>query len=308
MADLSPRQWGKGDPEPADQPKPKIRDFHGDVWDYNPADGLWYTPDTRPFAWEHLTRKWSPLTEVLPEKATQDDAPLIFRTEQNGQLEELPGVGEHKPRWYTVDCPSCGDGCYGGHPDILGCGECEEDWPCFVAQPVIDELTAAADLMQSEEDRDQLLSRAETLRGTVPPAQRPQGGSISSSVGGGDGEAVTDELRAVPYAEHERALREEIERRDEAEEWADKLAAALAPPHVVGEHSLKNHPWRNALEWAQRKQTDDESEWDYGYRHHGGRRVLGPVSEQWASQKKREINATVWRRRSAGEWEQVEQS
>lgn len=55
----------------------------------------------------------------------------------------------------------------------------------------------------------------------------------------------------VPFEQHERAVTEEIERRDEAEEWADKLAAELAPAHVVGEHSLKNHPWRNALEWAQ---------------------------------------------------------
>lgn len=40
-----------------------------------------------------------------------------------------------------------------------------------------------------------------------------------------------------------------IVERDNAEEWADKLAAALAPPAVLGEHSNTNCPWHNALEY-----------------------------------------------------------
>jgi len=56
---------------------------------------------------------------------------------------------------------------------------------------------------------------------------------------------------AVPYDEHEQVVLEEIDQRDKAIEWADKLAAALAPPGVVGEHSSGNNPWANALKWAE---------------------------------------------------------
>ncbi|MFD2421638.1 hypothetical protein [Amycolatopsis pigmentata] len=38
-----------------------------------------------------------------------------------------------------------------------------------------------------------------------------------------------------------------IDERDRAEEWADKLAAAIAPADVLGEHSNANNPWANAL-------------------------------------------------------------
>jgi hypothetical protein len=44
-----------------------------------------------------------------------------------------------------------------------------------------------------------------------------------------------------------------IDERDRAEEWADKLAAAIAPPEVLGEHTSGNNPWANALEHANRK-------------------------------------------------------
>jgi hypothetical protein len=56
----------------------------------------------------------------------------------------------------------------------------------------------------------------------------------------------------VPYAQHEREMLELIEQRDRAEDWADRLAAALAPPDVLGEHSSGNDPWRNALDYADR--------------------------------------------------------
>jgi NTP pyrophosphatase (non-canonical NTP hydrolase) len=41
-----------------------------------------------------------------------------------------------------------------------------------------------------------------------------------------------------------------IEDRDIAQDWADRLAGALAPPDVIGEHSSSNNPWANALDYA----------------------------------------------------------
>jgi len=62
----------------------------------------------------------------------------------------------------------------------------------------------------------------------------------------GDGGAPTP----VPYDEHERQMTEALRERDEAEEWADRLAYALAPIEVIGEHSSGNNPWQNALDHA----------------------------------------------------------
>lgn len=40
-----------------------VADRHGDVWTPR-ADGLWETPETAPFPWEHVARKWGPLHPV----------------------------------------------------------------------------------------------------------------------------------------------------------------------------------------------------------------------------------------------------
>lgn len=67
-------------------------------------------------------------------------------------------------------------------------------------------------------------------------------------------EAERDELRiklaaAEKHArELDRALGETIDDRDRTEEAADKLAYAVAPIEVIGEHSSMNCPWENALD------------------------------------------------------------
>lgn len=48
----------------------------------------------------------------------------------------------------------------------------------------------------------------------------------------------------------ERAMLQVIDERDEAFEWADKLAMLLAPTEVLGEHSNTNEPWQNAYNYA----------------------------------------------------------
>lgn len=52
----------------------------------------------------------------------------------------------------------------------------------------------------------------------------------------------------IRIREHE--VNELIHDRDRAQEWADTLAAAIAPYYMLGEHSSMNHPWSNALEYA----------------------------------------------------------
>ena len=59
--------------------------------------------------------------------------------------------------------------------------------------------------------------------------------------------------------QHERTHGESVEsmieslitERDEAQEWADRLAYAIAPQDVIGEHSSHNDPWANALKLAE---------------------------------------------------------
>jgi hypothetical protein len=61
--------------------------------------------------------------------------------------------------------------------------------------------------------------------------------------------AEVERLRAAAQ-QHERQLGDEVDRRDAAEEWADKLAHAIAGPEI-GEHSNANQPWVVALEVAE---------------------------------------------------------
>lgn len=52
----------------------------------------------------------------------------------------------------------------------------------------------------------------------------------------------------------DRSLDEVMRERDYAQDMADKLAAAIAPEDVLGEHSDGNFPWQNALDWAVEKE------------------------------------------------------
>lgn len=52
------------------------------------------------------------------------------------------------------------------------------------------------------------------------------------------------------YTAEERLHAQTIAERDSALTMADRLAAALAPADVIGEHSDGNDPWQNALDYA----------------------------------------------------------
>lgn len=60
--------------------------------------------------------------------------------------------------------------------------------------------------------------------------------------------AASEALAPVPHDQHERDVTEALRERDEAQEWADRLAYAVAPVEVIGEHSNLNSPWQNALD------------------------------------------------------------
>lgn len=59
--------------------------------------------------------------------------------------------------------------------------------------------------------------------------------------------AEVDRLRAE-LAKEERRHGDTIDDRDRAQDAADKLAYAVAPEDVIGEHTADNSPWQNALE------------------------------------------------------------
>ena len=54
----------------------------------------------------------------------------------------------------------------------------------------------------------------------------------------------------APYDQHEREVLQLVVQRDRLETICDDLAAAIAPPEVLGEHTSGNDPWRNALDYA----------------------------------------------------------
>lgn len=90
-----------------------------------------------------------------------------------------------------------------------------------------------------------------------PTGQQPrwrhadQVASYRSAAGAHHAEPVTQPAKPapVPFDEHERAVLEEIDARDKAQEWADRLAYAIAAYFgvEVGEHSNAENPWLNAL-------------------------------------------------------------
>lgn len=83
---------------------------------------------------------------------------------------------------------------------------------------------------------------------------------------GYSGECPKPPLRRVARPPGEAQRREEeahlrtIDQRDRAEEWADKLAYAVAPMEEIGEHSNVNNPWQNALDVLEAREAAPPAE------------------------------------------------
>jgi hypothetical protein len=89
--DKAIREWWRGDSDPGDRDL-RVRDCHGDIWTPQEVLGLgvrvWFTPETKPATWDHLLKKWGPVTEV-PGVSSQGTPPA-------------PRPGDHV-RLYTPD-------------------------------------------------------------------------------------------------------------------------------------------------------------------------------------------------------------
>lgn len=73
-AERKPRVWRHGDPEPTGHVR--VRDNQGDIWQPMAiAPGLWETPETKPFEWKYVLRKWGPLVEVIEPDAGPETEP-----------------------------------------------------------------------------------------------------------------------------------------------------------------------------------------------------------------------------------------
>lgn len=55
----------------------------------------------------------------------------------------------------------------------------------------------------------------------------------------------------------EAALDQALQERDDAQEWADRLAYSIASMEVIGEHTSLNNPWQNAFDFAARAPERD---------------------------------------------------
>lgn len=78
---------------------------------------------------------------------------------------------------------------------------------------------------------------------TLTPEERARRQAFIERHTAEDVEELLDALDAI-----ERALHEEVGNRERAEAVANRLAYAIAPPEVIGEHSNLNDPWANAVE------------------------------------------------------------
>lgn len=90
----------------------------------------------------------------------------IVRSGNNEQLTEIVPVGQHKPEWEGMDCPSCGSAPCGPHPDLLACQDCGEEWPCQVVRDYIADLNRMA-----QEARTEYVQAARASAQCVPGSQ-----------------------------------------------------------------------------------------------------------------------------------------
>jgi hypothetical protein len=110
-----------------------------------------------------------------------------------------------------------------GHGDTHGDILRELEWQVAEQRAEADALRNRIDVLEPPvQNYNRTLARAEAAEASVA--------------------RLTEALRAEQQA-HEQTVAE----RDNAQEWADKLAYAVASEDVIGEHTNMNEPWANAL-------------------------------------------------------------
>jgi hypothetical protein len=126
--------------------------------------------------------------------------------------QQLDGIGELIKNALSTAGAYCGD-CSFEPGDRNKCGACERclDWYAKAILPLLDTSAERVPVILAE--LGQKTAEAERLK-----------------------------------TEHERESMQLIEERDNREEWADRLADAVGPIELIGEHSSGNNPWANALD------------------------------------------------------------
>lgn len=62
--------------------------------------------------------------------------------------------------------------------------------------------------------------------------------------------AERDALKAQ-LDEAEKRLEKEVGEKEDAEQWADRIASAFTPFSILGDHSNMSNPWENAVDFAE---------------------------------------------------------
>lgn len=126
--------------------------------------------------------------------------------------QQLDGISELIKNALSTAGAYCGD-CSFEPGDRNKCGACERclDWYAKAILPLLDTSAERVPVLLAE--LGQKTAEAERLK-----------------------------------TEHERESMQLIDERDNREEWADRLADAVGPIELIGEHSSGNNPWANALD------------------------------------------------------------
>lgn len=126
--------------------------------------------------------------------------------------------------------------------DLLGASHCAEDaGPHGALNDLLAELAAGrAELAEAQ----QQLAEYEPLNPQQCPAGKHTDWLVDSEYTHTCPWCQIEDLKAKSERDLDQVMRE----RDEYHEVADKLANAVAPIEVIGEHSSMNCPWENAYE------------------------------------------------------------
>lgn len=102
---------------------------------------------------------------------------------------------------------------------------------------------------------DELRARRQAVKDAASAAlqeARDDADTAWDQVNGWERRALAAESTIAGLRErHEQEMDAVLRERDEREEWADRLAYAIAPVEEIGEHSSSNNPWQRALDFLE---------------------------------------------------------
>lgn len=175
------------------------------------------------------------------------DLPYTYTDEDDTKLEVEPGLisihERDEPRAARVNAPTSEDAVALVRAVLASAGD--------TGHVVIsrDELTAIR-RADARSMRERALAAIQPRWDLQSEAQAEARDAIRALTLLPDSDGTTNTQDGLRAPEPEAAYDQVMEERDTAMEWADRLAAAIAPAGVRGEHSNTNNPWQNALDYA----------------------------------------------------------